>query len=296
MTFVPLQKQRMMGNLTVGGELVMSESAAVTVTAGSISVSTIEKVMLFADENANWEQYVKGQAPYTYGLATSPGGAACSDYHGFSNASFPNYVSFTSGSMFGITKDEAPPDKYTINQPNVFQSLTTAGKDWKWFAEDLPSANVLSVAVKGEYASRHVPPLYFKSVQTSGLANVVPLTALDVTNLPPFSGVTPNLFDDGHTPASVPNTDKFNKTFFPPVLASDDFTSGRLVIFIVTDNGTPFSTASPCIILWAGIQTPVVISAKRTHYDLLHQIEVLLGLPFLTDNDKAAVGFPEVFT
>jgi phosphatidylinositol-3-phosphatase len=275
--------------------MMATANVASASSVSALSTSLIQKVMQFWDENATWSQYVAGQAPYTYSLAKRF--AFASDYTTFNNNSLPNYMVGTSGSACGFTTDEAPPSKYLKANRSIFDSLTAAGKSWKWYAEDLPGPCPITVGSKGLYVARHVAPLYYRSVAKGpGCANVVDLSTLDLTNLPVFSGVTPNIYHDGHTPASVPNTDAFNQSFFPPLLASSDFTTGKLAVFVVTDNGKPFTVPSPFIVLWAGLTKPVVVSAKRTHYDMLHQIEKLLGLPFLTPNDKNAVGFPEIFT
>jgi phosphatidylinositol-3-phosphatase len=256
------------------------------------------KVMVLMDENANWSQYVNGQGPYMYGLAKKYG--FCSNYHGFFNPSLPNYMILTSGSNCGFTTDVAPPSGHYKTNRSIFDNLIAAKLSWNAFAQDIPGPCPVKVSSAGVspniYVARHVPALYYKSIATgAGCANIVDITKLNVNALPSYCMITPNLLNDGHTPASVPNTDKFNSTFLPPVLASTDFTSGTLAIFVVTDNGSPFSTASPCIVLWAGMKAPTVVSAKRTHYDTLHQIEKILGLPFLTSNDKNAVGLPEFF-
>jgi Phosphoesterase family len=253
------------------------------------------KFMVVTVENANWSDVTGGKAPYMLGLARQYG--CCSNYLATNQAngdSLPNYMSWTCGSL-PITKDEAPPTQYAVANPSIFDNLESKGVTWMAYAEDYPGSP--SVAQKGQYAARHVPSLYYKNNLNSPtrLAKTVALTAFSTTAIPTYSIITPNLFDDGHTPPDITNADNWLKGWLPAVLASADFTSGNLVINIVCDNGTPPSAPTISIWLWAGMKAPVMVTTPANHYSMLATIENKLGLPYLTSNDQNAPQLSEFF-
>ncbi|MFZ3355490.1 MAG: alkaline phosphatase family protein [Thermoplasmata archaeon] len=252
-------------------------------------------------ENQNQSTIIgsSSTAPYLNSLALKYG--YCSDYVGLWGVSLPNYIILTSASNQGITADDEPPSKYLLTGPSIFDSLNTKGLSWSAFAESLPSEcyQGKSTGSPVVFSVHHVPSLYYKDLVDSApqCAKTVNITELDPTSLPTFCIVTPNNNHNSHNaPSDVPASDTWCKGFLSPILSSSDFTTGKLAIFIVYDNAwSPLLGNSPCIILWSGMTSPVVSANSYNHYDTIATIESLLGLPFLTNNDKNAQIMSEFF-
>ena len=125
--------------------------------------------------------------------------------------------------------------------------------------------------------------------------------------LPRFSFITPNLCNDMHGvqgictnhshPTKQEDANAWLGTWLPAILASPNYVAGNTAIFIVWDEGEPWTTAGPSC--WSivmqdnsnGCWTGAVIISPSTprgarspvtqafnHYDLLVATETLLGL------------------
>ncbi|MDJ0356121.1 alkaline phosphatase family protein [Paenarthrobacter sp. PH39-S1] len=173
-------------------------------------------------------------APYLSQTLRSQG-VLLSSYYSIAHSSLPNYIAQISGqapntrtlkdcavySKFADT-GTVPPGQwvgtgcvYPAAVPTVADQLTSAGKTWKGYMEDmktpcrhpeLGAADDTKKAVVGDqYAARHNPFVYFAGITGSPqcAANVVDLDALtgdlaSAATTPNLSYITPNLCSDGH--------------------------------------------------------------------------------------------------
>jgi hypothetical protein len=161
--------------------------------------------------NDNYISMISGQAP------NSDTSADCQTYPNFNNSTKPATLN-KSGQAVGTGC------VFPTNVKTLANQLTTHHVTWHGYMEDMgntPSREQKTCGVPtltnegfddtqaatpaDQYAARHNPFVYFRSLVKTGLCakNVVPLTALTkalkkTSTTPDFSFITPNLCDDGH--------------------------------------------------------------------------------------------------
>lgn len=250
----------------------------------------ITKVLLVMMENQNQDSIVgtKSTAPYMNSLAQKYG--YCTNFKGLTGKSLPNYFALTAGQLL-VSTDVEPPSQYQQTARSIFDNLNSKGLTWNTFAELLPST-CYQGSSKLPFSVHHVPALYFKSITSNAAqcAKIEDSTKLNAVSLPNYTMLVPDNDHNCHNgPFTIPAADTWLKSFLAPILASSDFGSGRLAIFIVFDNswtgngvvGGSGLVPSPCIVVWNNMTTPVVSNNAYNHYNVLATIGSLLGLPTL---------------
>src|SRR6202166_1861537 len=158
-------------------------------------------VFIVVEENASYADVIGSSSmPYfnslanTYGLATN--------YYANLHPSIPNYFELTVGKTLTID-DSQTPQSFPVSDDNVVRELLAAGKTWKSYAEDLPSAGYTG-GNTAKYLVRHNPLTYMTDVQNTPAQaqNLVPFSEfaadLPTANLPQYSFIVPNSCDDAH--------------------------------------------------------------------------------------------------
>jgi hypothetical protein len=213
-------------------------------------------------ENNNWSS-IEGSsnAPYINGLLTNAQASWCSNYYDNPAAhhpSEPNYVwleaatnSFADVSYpaaFQCDCDPSPSNS-TASHSHLAYLLSQNGKTWHEYAEDI-TAGTCPITTSGNYATKHVPFLFFQDIVGSTpsatsqtcIANVLPYTQLatDLQNgtVANYNFITPNLCDDMHTSCTLAGTisqgDMWLSTEVPKIMASNAYKDGG-AIFITWD-------------------------------------------------------------
>src|ERR1700738_3609515 len=144
-------------------------------------------VFIVVEENASYADVIGSSSmPYfntlvnTYGLATN--------YYASLHPSIPNYFELTVGKTLTID-DSQTPKSFPVSDDSVVRELLAAGKTWKSYAEDLPSAGYTG-GDSGKYLVRHNPLAYMTDVQNAPAQaqNLVPFSEfvadLPTANLP----------------------------------------------------------------------------------------------------------------
>lgn len=176
--------------------------------------------------------------PYLNGLATRY--SVATGYYANTHPSIGNYFMMTTGQI--VTNDDA--FSGTVSADNMARQLTAAGKSWKVYAENLPSAGYTGNDVL-PYLKHHNPFAYLSDVVgTSAASNIVPFGNLSADlaagTLPSFVYIEPNIYDDMHDcPPSIPSCtlsdrrkfcDAWLKANLDPILNSSAFNNGGLLI------------------------------------------------------------------
>lgn len=232
-------------------------------------------------------------APYLNTLAR--GGALATRYFAITHPSLPNYLALVGGSTFGVSSDCGPGPGCSATSPGLADQLQAAGISWKAYMQSMPKN--CDQAPSANYAVKHDPFVYFRSVVTSMCANVVPATQLttDLANgaLPRFAWLSPNLCNDMHD-CSVRTGDSYLAGIVPQILRA---LGSNGVLFVTFDEGTTDAgggqagaaggqvaliAAGPAIAQGVRSQTPY------DHYSLLRTIEDAWGLPPLRSAAGAA--------
>lgn len=264
-------------------------------------------------------------------------GVLLSQYYGIAHHSAPNYIAQISGqgpnsategdctvyAPFQQTGSGASDQLqgtgcvYPSSVPTLAGQLTTAGKSWKAYMEDMQTPcehptlgakdNHHSAKVGDEYATRHNPFVYFESITSSPQcqSNVLPFGQLtsdlqSVGTTPNLSYISPNLCDDGHdipcvdgSQGGLASADAWLRQQVPAILASPAYKQdGMLVITFDEADGTnagpegllPGGTAGGrigALVLSPFIKGGTTSDTPYNHYSLLATIEDIFSLPRL---------------
>jgi hypothetical protein len=248
----------------------------------------IKHVFIIVLENKSFDEsfgFGSG-APYLSQMLPKLG-ALVPNYYGVTHESLGNYIALVSGQGSNpVTQADCPvfldltPGSigadgqagalgcvYPPGVKTVADQLSTAGRTWRGYMEDMGTAcrhpaigsvdDTQTARAGDEYAARHNPFVYFHSLLDSGAcaANDLPLDRLSgdlasISRTPNYSLITPNLCDDGHDASCVgsgavgglPGIDRFLRTWVPRITSSPAYRrDGLLVIAFDESDGTDAS-------------------------------------------------------
>jgi hypothetical protein len=262
-------------------------------TSSTRAVSTAHptKVLVVIEENHSYAQMKLGM-PYLFSLSRRYGYA--SNWSAITHPSLPDYLAISGGSTFGVTDDRDPAahTKDVGSARSVFDQALDAGKTAKTFAESMPAACDLSnhPAVKPLYAVRHNPWTYYSASRTQCRTNDHPATgftpAARANALPNVGFLIPNTCNDAHD-CSPATADAFLKKALPDVLASQDFSTGRLAVVVTADEDDKSSGNSVLTSVLSMRLSHKVVTTHLTHYSLTRYIAQVLGVAPLRNGRSA---------
>jgi hypothetical protein len=275
-----------------GGATCCASPATATTAA---SPDQGRKVLLIVEENHAYHQIIGDpQAPYLNELARTYGSATNLDAgYPVGCPSLAAYLLLTSGDTHGICDDRAP-RAHPLTGTNVFSQVTTAGRQWRAYAESAPGPCALNNSRNGRYLVRHVPATYYLNVRAECRRWAVPLGTpragalhddIAAANLPAFGLISPDACNDMHGAPVCPvgrvgAGDRWLRTWMTEILAGSDYRSGRLTVIITWDEGNDSENHIPTLIISS--TTRHVTSPERyTHCSTLRTVETLLQLPLL---------------
>ena len=280
-------------------------SNGISVCKAASGVPQLKHAFLIMMENTSLSTLqASSKAPYINGLFAAA--ATGADYHGDAHPSLPNYLAITSGGTQGVSCDCNPSGDActslncsalsgncgcTNPAMNLGDVLEAAGKSWKAYAEDMGAPCVLTSS--GEYATRHVPFLYYSDINTDGArcaAHVVDYAAGFPADLagdtPDFVYIAPNLIHDMHDPfpatdTNLANGDMWLSQVVPQIQATAAYKDGG-AIFIVWDeddlSGLVDADAPiPILILSPYAKAGYVSHTHANHYSLLATLADAFG-------------------
>jgi hypothetical protein len=290
-------------------------AAAIGVTgagARAASVSPYDHIFVIMEENHEYSQIIGSKnAPNingwanTYGLATS--------YDAVTHPSEPNYVALMGGSYFGIQDDNAW-TTHKINAPDLTSQLEGAGKTWKGYFQNMPTAGFTGTCAPSNnfcyYASKHNGAINYDVVNgsPSELARETPIAQLTTDlagTLPNFAVIVPDQCHDMHggvgTCAATSNAklvsagDKYAAGLVGQITGASFWGQGNNAVVIVFDEGSTNVGGG-------GHVAAVVITSKGpralkdggayTHYSLLGTIEAAFGVGCLLNTCTANLMAP----
>jgi hypothetical protein len=269
-------------------------SPAMAASRATPAASTYTKVMVVAEENEPDSAVIgSARAPYLNGLAKTYG-QATDMQAGYPTGcpSLAAYLLITSGSRDGICDDKLP-TAHHVGGDNIFEQVAASGRQWREYAESMPSNCYPRNGSGGVYLVRHAPPPYYTSESGRCLEWDVPMGSATAgalhsdlaSGLPAYSFVTPNACDDMHGAPScsgdrVARGDAWLASWLPHVIAGPDFQAGRLVVVVTWDEGSGSSNHIPTLVIAPTVHG-VRSSAALTHCSTARTTEEILGLPLL---------------
>jgi hypothetical protein len=248
------------------------------------------------------------QAPFLNQLAA--GGLVAQQYYALTHPSLPNYLALLGGDTFGITSDCT--DCF-VSAPSLPDQLEAAGLTWQSYQEDLPAPCFLGASA-GNYALKHDPFLYFRSIRDNPgrCRRVVPLPQLSADlrqgTVPNFAWITPSLVNDMHS-GTIAGADRWLARVVPAIEDSAAWRAGGLLI-VVWDEGTSNAACcgangtqgAPAGGAAQGGHVPLLVVSSSgvtgqfdmpaNHYVLLRALEDLWRLPPLAHSGDPEVAAP----
>ncbi len=263
-------------------------------TAKTTSTGEATKVLVVIEENHSLTQMREGM-PYlaelsdTYGYATH--------WQAITHPSEPNYLAIAGGSTFGITDDKAPAahEAELSGATSVFDQAMDAGKTAGTYAESMPkNCHVYDYPDRAvgvpKYAVRHNPWVYFPDSAGACAQHDVDLSTFaadaEANALPHVGFLIPDLDHDAHD-GSLATADAWLKEKLAPVLASEDFTSGRLVVVVTADEDDKSSDNTVLTSVLTPALSGKVVDQPLNHYSLTRYIADVLGVEPLREGADA---------
>jgi acid phosphatase len=250
------------------------------------------KVLTIIEENHSFSQ-MKNQMPYLFSLSQRYGYAT--QYYGVTHPSEPNYIAIAGGSTFGITDDQPP----SVNAAKVgaaksiFDQALNRGKTAKSYMESMGSNCQLTGS--GSYAVKHNPWAFFSASRTRCNSFDIPASSFlsDARNnrLPNAGMLVPNQCNDAHN-CSLAVADDWLRQRLPTVLASSDFTSGRLTVIVTADEDDHSAGNNVLTSVLNASLNGKVVTTRLNHYSLCGYYSYVLGAPLL---EQSTTGFAAAF-
>lgn len=275
------------------------------------------------------------QAPYLSGTLRAQG-ALLTKYYAIAHNSNPNYLAQISGQAsnpmtrdgcttyapFTVTGTASPGQVtgagcvYPASVPTVAGQLSSAGKTWKGYMEDMatpcqhPALGAEDDHQKAtptdQYATRHNPFVYFDSITSSPdcAKNVANFDRLaddlkSAATTPNLSYITPNLCDDGHDspcadgrPGGLETADAWLRQQVPAILESPAFKQDGVLVITFDESehhtrgpsGVPGGTDGGrvgALLLSPFAKAGTTSTVPYNHFSLLASIEDMFSLPRL---------------
>lgn len=282
------------------GGIVTPPSIGKSSSGVSFAIPRLDHIVIIVEENKTAASIIGSRdAPYINSLIHDY--AVATNYYAVAHPSLPNYIALTSGTTGGITNDCNPPSgQCEANVPSIADRIEASGRSWKVYAEGMPAPCTASNT--GRYAVKHNPFLYYPAIRSDTQrcdSHIVSFDQLvnDETSagtLPNYAFIVPDLCDDMHD-CSVATGDNWLKHVVPQLLSSPAFTAGHALLVITWDEGTDNDNRVPALFAGPVVRTGYQSTRSYSHYSLLHTIETAWKLAPLTNNDKNAPLFTDIF-
>ncbi|BCJ47629.1 acid phosphatase [Actinoplanes ianthinogenes] len=234
-----------------------------------------DHVVIVVLENKRYDAVV-GQARTPWITALAAHSANLRDFYAETHPSQPNYLALFSGSTQGVTDNNCPHDLGA--RPNLARQLLDAGFTFGGYAEDLPRPGWRGCGSGADgYVRRHTPWVNFSNVPASVSRPYTDFPA-DFRKLPTVSFVIPNLCHDMHNCPKAAG-DAWLRRHFTAYVAWARTHHSWFVLTFDEDNRTDGNHIAT-IVAGAGVR-PGQYTDRLTHYDLLHGLQKVYGLPSL---------------
>jgi hypothetical protein len=217
-----------------------THSDTATITVNAVAPARFSNVFVVGLLQKDYSTFTAANMPFLDSLAKLGGKAA--KYYGNTTPSIGNFFMLAAGDT--VTNNDTSSVIYTGD--NLVRQLVLAGKTWKSYAENIPSAGYTGPD-NGLYIRRHNVFTLISDVTTSGTkaANLVPITQLqtDITNnaLPNFGMIIPNDCNNSNT-CSITVADSWLRTNLTPLLNSAPFQAGGNGLLIILFDRSSTST------------------------------------------------------
>ncbi len=270
---------------------------------GSSDIPRYDHVIIVIEENHAYGELIGStNAPYINELAK--GGVIFTDSHGIGHPSQPNYLALFSGSTQGVTDDNCLDKVTPYKTPNLGAALLSKGLTFKGYAQTMPSTGYLgcdfqksTLTLAYLYARKHAP---WVSWLGTGPNNIpaslsLPMTDFpkDFKKLPTLAFAIPNMDYDMHNigapgdAAAIQRGDHWLKEYISKYARWAKKHNSLLIVTFDEDDYDPQNGNRIPTIFYGAKLKHQEYSNTINHYNVLHTLEVMYGLPS-ADNVSAA--------
>ena len=248
--------------------------------AGATGVPALDHVIVIILENKNWSTV--RNTPYVATLRQE-GCELTNSYGVTQSASQPNYLALWAGSLFGVTSNTCPAPGSPYTAENLGHAIEAAGKTWRAYSEDLPSAgsNICQTAGTSPlYTRKHDPWTNFSNLDHNNERPYSDL-AIDIANnqLPNLVFVIPNNCDNSHnTGCTTLMADTWLANNVPAMKQAAG-TNGIVILTWDEDAGTA-GNGNHILTVFSGprVLYGSVYATNVDHYNVLRTICDALGI------------------
>jgi acid phosphatase len=263
-------------------------------------------VVLVVLENQNYADVVgSANAPYLNSLMAR--GTLATNYYANSHPSMGNYFMLTTGNI--VSTDDAYSG--AVPPPEIVSALTSAGRNWKVYAEGIPAAGYTGGST-GSYLQWHDPIAYFSEVQgTTAANNIVPFSQLATDasgTLANFTMIVGNIYDVGHdcapavanctTAVEVQQADAWLQSTLPLILGSASFAASGLLAVTFDeslDDNTNGGGKVATVLLGTNVKAGYQATGLYQHESLLRLMIEAQGVSALPGQSAVAPSMNEVW-
>jgi len=282
-------------------------SAAVLVTMffraqAQNDIPQYDHVIIVMEENHAFHEIIgSGYAPYINHLAKD--GVLLTNSHAIGHPSQPNYLVLFSGSTQGVTGDDCLEGKTPFNTPNLGAALIDHNFTFRGYAQNMPKAGFLDCTAQSSsytighlYARKHCPWVNWlgTGVNTIPLSCSLPMTDFpkDFSKLPTLAFVVPDMDNDMHNIGISGDSNAIRRGdawLKANVAEYAEWAVKHNSLLIVTwdeDDSSGKNQNKIATIFYGAKLLGGKSDMPVTHYNVLHTLESMYGLPF-TDNNNA---------
>jgi hypothetical protein len=261
-----------------------------------------DHVIIVMEENHAYHEIIgSDNAPYINQLAKN--GVLFTNSYAIGHPSQPNYLALFSGSTQGVTGDDCLQGKTPFNTPNLGEALIDKKFTFKGYAQDMPKAGFLDCTYQSSsytighlYARKHCPWVNWlgAGVNTIPVTCSVPMTDFpkDFTKLPTLAFVVPDMDHDMHNIgiSGDDNAIRRGDAWLKANIAEyADWAKKHNSLLIITwdeDDSSSKNKNKIATIFYGAKLLGGKYDFPVNHYNLLHTLESMYGLPF-TDTNTA---------
>lgn len=236
-----------------------------------------DHIVIVIEENKSFTQIIGNrEAPYINELAKR--GALFTQSYGVTHPSQPNYLALFAGSTRGVTSNICP---LTLVGDNLASLLQAKGLSFVSYSESMPQAGYEG-CIFGAYMRKHNPAANWKELAAFNQ----PFSAFpaDYAQLPTVSFVVPDQLNDMHD-GSIAQGDAWIKQNIKRYAQWAMKHNSLLIVTWDEDDGS--SNNRIATILAGRMVKPGQYAQRINHYDLLHTIAEMYGLPYPGESASA---------
>ncbi|HEY2954017.1 MAG TPA: alkaline phosphatase family protein [Candidatus Eisenbacteria bacterium] len=233
----------------------------------------LDHVIVVVMENHTYDQV--RTASYTASLIRNY--TSFSKSYALTHPSQPNYLALWAATTQGVTNDNCPAPGSPYTDENLGHAIQVAGKRWKAYSENLPSAgSTACTASSSLYTRKHDPWTNYSNCNHAWEVPYGQLaTDIAAGTLPDLAFVIPNNCDNTHD-CSVSTGDAWLASNLPSMISA----VGPRGLVILTWDEDDKNHGNHILTVFAGpvVKTNYVSSTTITHYTLVRTICDALGI------------------